>query len=527
MTAPVCTCSLDVGPTVPVSFLAALRRDCAEHGERCLVIGCEAVATVTTLSPPARPGFCAPHLAELLALPRGETLRLLPPTVGSLFAGIGAGDLGLERAGFRIAWQAEIDPFCNKVLAAHWPEVMRHGDVRDIRAASFRLAGRGVNDANGEGDSAAYGDATHSRDLDLIIGGFPCQDVSVAGKRAGLHGERSGLWFEFQRILRELRPRWALIENVPGLLSDGQGRSFATVLDGLGECGFGGIAWAVLDSQHWGVAQRRRRVFIVCGPSSRSVEQVLSLCEGCGGHTAPRREAREDVAPTLRAGANRTGGDRPPGTDVDTVESLQIVGALTANDRQRNGAPEVDGGHFIVAHSLRAEGFDASDDGTGRGTPLTVIQDARGVRDKAQNGIGIQESETMYTLAGVSQHAVAFTERSRKDGRNFEAQEELSYALTNPGSGGRTHSRQLYDGLSVRRLTPTECERLQGLPDGWTDVDGAKDGPRYRALGNAMTMPVIEHLGRRIMALLRPADRLALGIRGVETLARGQERLEI
>lgn len=135
-------------------------------------------------------------------------------------------------------------------------------------------------------------------------------------------------------------------------------------------------------------------------------------------------------------------------------------------------APDSDN---LIAYSLRAEGFDASEDGAGRGTPLV------------------------------------FTERSRKEGRNFESQEGLSYALTNPGSGGRTHSRQLYDGATVRRLTPVECERLQGLPDGWTCTCGAgpelarckcADGPRYRALGNAMTMPVLEHLGLRLMRVL-------------------------
>ena len=381
--------------------------------------------------------------------------------VGSLFSGIGAGDLGLERAGFQIIAQAEIDKHCCRVLQRHWPEVPNLGDVRDIGATSFRLASGRVNYADGLRDSATHGDRTYP--CDLILGGFPCQDVSVAGKRAGLHGERSGLWFEFQRILSELRPRWAIVENVPGLLSSHQGRDFATILDGLGECGFGGIAWAVLDSQHFGVAQRRRRVFIVGGPTRRGVEQVLSLCESCGGHPAPRREAREDVAGTIRSRSSRPGVNPPGRGGEDDTNVL-----------------------------------------------LTVIQDARGVRDKAQNGIGVQESETMYTLDGVSQHAVAFTERTRAKGRTFESQEELAYALTNPGSGGRTHSRQLYDGMTVRRLTPVECERLQGLPDGFTCTCGANDdlpacrcadGPRYRALGNAMTMPVLEHLGRRIMAV--------------------------
>jgi DNA (cytosine-5)-methyltransferase 1 len=100
---------------------------------------------------------------------------------------------------------------------------------------------------------------------------------------------------------------------------------------------------------------------------------------------------------------------------------------------------------------------------------------------------------------GQGYPCVAFTERTRDQGRNFEAQEELAYALTNPGSGGRTHSRQIAGQFGVRRLTPTECERLQGFPDGWTAVNGMKDSPRYRMLGNAVAVPVAEWLGRRIM----------------------------
>ena len=439
--------------------------------------------------------------------------------VGSLFSGIGAGDLGLERAGMTVAWQAEINKHCCRVLERHWPEVPNLGDVRDIRlrepicpkrsgqATEPSAATQGAVGRDGQGRLSP---------VDLVVGGFPCQDVSVAGKRAGLHGERSGLWFEFQRILRALRPRWALIENVPGLLSSHQGRDFATILDGLGECGFGGIAWAILDSRHWGVAQRRRRVFVVCGPSRRGVEQVLSLCEGCGGHPAPRREAREDVAASL--GGGTYGAGRRSEDDPNLVLAyggnrtsgpIEVAAALQAHGGP-HGRQDFASETFILAHTLRAEGFGASEDGMGRGTPLTVIQDVRGVRDKAQNGIGVQESETMYTLDGVSQHAAAFIERSRRDGRDFDSQTELAYALTNPGSGGRTHSRQLYDGTTVRRLTPVECERLQGLPDGWTCTCGADDdlpacrcadGPRYRALGNAMTMPVLEYLGRRIMAV--------------------------
>ena len=127
---------------------------------------------------------------------------------GSLFSGIGGFDLGFERAGMECAWQVETDIRARGVLARHWPEVERYEDVRNV----------GRNDL---------------RAVDVVCGGFPCQDVSIAGRRAGLAGERSGLWFEFHRVLDELRPRWCIIENVPGLLSSNAGRDFATILSGL------------------------------------------------------------------------------------------------------------------------------------------------------------------------------------------------------------------------------------------------------------------------------------------------------
>lgn len=254
------------------------------------------------------------------------------PTVGSLFTGIGGFDLGLERAGFDVAWQVEIDEKCNKVLAAHWPEVRRYGDVRDVPDA---LGERGRNSDTNPARLAP----------DLICGGFPCQDLSVAGKRAGLDGSRSGLWFEFHRILSELRPTFALIENVPGLLSSNQGRDFGIVLAGLGEL-WPAVGWAVLDSQHFGVAQRRRRVYVVAGPSRACVQQVLSLCEGGDWHPQTRRETREGIAPTLNGGANRTGGDRPPGTQVDTAESLVLANTLPGHHPRQ----DLDNDTYVTAY---------------------------------------------------------------------------------------------------------------------------------------------------------------------------------
>jgi len=261
------------------------------------------------------------------------------PTVLSLFSGIGGFDLGLDRAGFDVVGQCEIDPFCNKVLARHWPGVTRYGDVRDISVfgrvgrlgddhyAAAYLAGRGVYR---EDDPPS-----RLRGIDLIVGGFPCQDLSVAGKRAG-------------------------------------------------------------------------------------------------------REAGEDVAPTLDGRAGRSG-----------ETSFHTSGGLA------------------VAHSLRAEGFDASADGPGRSTPLVVRTD-----NTKANRRNWSEDGVSYTLDQANgQHAAA----------------------------------------AVRRLTPVECSRLQGFPDDWLCLCGAgmdlaackcPDGPRYKALGNAVTVPVIEYLGRRIIEVL-------------------------
>lgn len=207
----------------------------------------------------------------------------------SLFSGVGGLDMGFERAGIETVLQAERDPWCLEVLAKHWPETERVTDVRDVsKERAGAVIGRMGNVGAGRSGEHSErlrrgGREEHDAGIDLIYGGFPCQDVSVAGKRAGLGGERSGLWFEFERILSELRPRWGVIENVPGLLSSNKGRDFAVILDGLEELGYS-VGWAVLDAQNFGVPQRRRRVFIVAGATSRGVEQVLSLCESCGGN---------------------------------------------------------------------------------------------------------------------------------------------------------------------------------------------------------------------------------------------------
>lgn len=317
-------------------------------------------------------------------------------TFGSLFSGIGGFDLGFKRAGMWCAWQCEIDAVARGVLTRQFGKPIIE-DVRDVRRDNVPV--------------------------DLVCGGFPCQDLSVAGKRAGLAGERSGLWFEFRRVLDELRPQWVVIENVPGLLSSRQGRDFAVILRGLVELRYG-VAWRVLDAQYFGVAQRRRRVFIVGSLGDGRAAQVLFESEGMFGDPPARRKAGQGVAGTLKGGA-----------------------------------------------------FEPRYARNGRGAPDTIAPPL-----KAENG---------QTGKGDGAPVVAFANVS--DGSSARSAVDSAPPLTrrhgDPGS--------VAGSFGIRRLTPTECERLQGFPDGWTA--GQSDSARYRQLGNAVAVPVIEWIGRRII----------------------------
>lgn len=161
-------------------------------------------------------------------------------TFGSLFAGIGGLDLGLERAGLECRWQVEIDPFCQRVLAKHWPDVRRHDDVKTFPV-----------------------DQVDQWNVDLICGGFPCQDISYAGRGAGIHGERSGLWFEYARIVRVLRPKYVVIENVSALLA----RGMDAVLGTLADIGYD-AEWCTVTAADFGLPQIRQRVFILAHSTS-------------------------------------------------------------------------------------------------------------------------------------------------------------------------------------------------------------------------------------------------------------------
>ena len=254
-------------------------------------------------------------------------------TVGSLFSGIGGFEAGFLRAGFRTIWQCEIDPVCRRVLGRHFPDTPCYEDVRHLDGSTLAVP-------------------------DVLVGGFPCQDLSVAGKRAGLAGKRSGLFREFTRLVAELAPRWLLLENVPGLLSSNGGRDMGAVLGALGELGYG-WSYRVLDAQFFGVPQRRRRVFIVgCLGDARRAAKVLFEPDGCSWNPPPRRETGARVAAATGGGAPGAGGG--------------VAGPLGSTSNGRGWNDDLDrAGAFIpeTAHCLKAEGADASEDGPGGGRP--------------------------------------------------------------------------------------------------------------------------------------------------------------
>lgn len=197
-------------------------------------------------------------------------------TAVSLFAGVGGFDLAMERNGIEVVATVEIDKSARGVLEKRFPNSKHFTDVKEITGEQLRAAG-------------------FVPDRGIITGGFPCQDLSVAGKRAGLAGERSGLYWEIIRLVDELRPQYLVLENVPGLLSSNQGRDFGIVIGEVAKRGYG-VGWRVLDAQHFGVAQRRRRVFIVASLGDRTgPSEILALSEGMRGNTKTSRKKGQDV----------------------------------------------------------------------------------------------------------------------------------------------------------------------------------------------------------------------------------------
>ncbi len=506
----------------------------------------------------------------------------------SVCAGIEAASVAWHHMGWEPVAFSEIEKFPSAVLAHHYPNVPNWGDMTKFKEWP---------DAN----------------LDVLVGGTPCQSFSVAGLRKGLDDPRGNLMLTFGSIAQRYRPEWLVWENVPGVLSSNGGRDFGSFLGMLAELGYG-FAYRILDAQFHGVAQRRRRLFLVgyLGDWHRAAA-VLFERHSLSGHPAPSRQARKGTAPGTASGT-RTGGwpaEVSPtlnahfgskqgledqhiaggGDCLSPTVAMCLITKTRLDSETETLIPTIGGGFDAVAHTLQTQCGSVTEDGTGRGSPLIPITqpiaynitfcDANGVRSDRPNGglyvnetdvtstlteagvgtnvvqpvaiqgtvigrsetagpqgSGVDTSGAMFTLTKTDVHAVAqpvpydffqitapINKQNRKPGdpchtlardnaahatiiqpvawdEELNARTDLAGAMLRGGDGGR-HDGVMTTAMQVRRLTPVECERLQGFPDGYTDIPWrnkaeSPDGPRYKALGNSMAVPVMRWIGERI-----------------------------
>lgn len=387
-------------------------------------------------------------------------------SVLDLFSGIGGFSLGLKRTGgFRTVLYVEQDQKCQEAIGEH----ARQGrmDMAPIW----------------DDVSTLPKDAPIGR-VDVVTAGWPCQGNSIAGKREGMQDERSGLWGEVVRILRDFRPQCFLGENVPGLFSVAGGCDFLQVLRDLDDLGYG-VSWRVLDAQFFGVPQRRRRVFLVGHLGRPCPPEILFEPEGCGGDSAKGRKAGKDVAFSLRANPSRSGDKGDGGINTTMI-------AETLNSGGNSGGFRTEPGAHLVARPLKSGGNDRHDESHEN---YIVSQAMSAKWAKGSSGPAGDEHHNLVaaSLTSGGHPNSNAPGRRQEDDVNLVAPTLRSNQYNN--SDPAQECRQLVQG--VRRLTPTECERLQGFPNGWTG--GFPDSTRYKMLGNAVAVPVIEWIGRRIL----------------------------
>ena len=390
-------------------------------------------------------------------------------TLGSFFDGIGGWLLAARHAGVTPVWASEIEPFPCSVTARHFPAVEQLGDITQI-------------------------DPDEIEPVDIICAGSPCQDLSIAGKRKGLDGERSSLFKTAISIFHQIRertgrPRFFVWENVPGAFSSNKGLDFRAVLEEIGQTEIPmppngkwanagmvelpqcQIAWRVLDAQYWGVPQRRRRIFLVAdfAADGRCAGEILFEPEGMSGDPATGEGAREGTARGTADCARIAVYDIQHRDDVIRPVKDGKVPTLTA----RMGT----GGHnvpIVNAYCIAGNTIDRKIENGG-------------------NGKGVL-AETAYTLNTIDRHAVAEI-YGAKSYSEYERGKVAALRASGGNYGGGSETLALSYSI-VRRLTPTECERLQGLDDGYTD--GGSDTTRYKALGNGMAQPCADYVIRRI-----------------------------
>ena len=395
----------------------------------------------------------------------------------SVCSGIEAATVAWHDLGWKPVGYSEIEPFPSAVLAHHYPNVPNFGDM------------------------TKYKEWNINETVDLIVGGTPCQSFSVAGLRKGMDDPRGNLALVYCGMLDHFRPKWFVWENVPGVLSSSGGRDFGSFLGAVAELGYG-FAYRVLDAQYCGVAQRRRRIFVV-GYLGDWRPPAAVLFE--------RRSLRRDTAPSAPQGKKPSAYFE---SSLAQYREGNIGGTLKASGGVLSGGSET----FLVQkvyenHPADSRVKDMGDIcttvtsrwGTGGGN-VPFVQSIGFTQCDAARDVGADVSPTLRSggNGGYPNHAVAYSIREDAGANTFSATPlEVTPALQALRPSVQSHHAQTFIAetiMKVRRLTPIECERLQGFPDNYTDIpwrkkDISPDGPRYKALGNSMAVPCMQWIG--------------------------------
>ena len=372
----------------------------------------------------------------------------------SVCSGIEAATVAWHPLGWEAVAYSEIERFPSEVLAYHYPNTPNVGDMTKFK------------------------EWTNVSDIDVLVGGTPCQSFSVAGLRKGLDDPRGNLMLTYLAIADKYRPRWLVWENVPGVLSSNGGLDFASLLRGMGELGYG-FAYRILDAQYFGVAQRRRRVFVVGYLGDwRAAAAVLFERHSLSGNPAPSREKREDPAKCLTRGA----GQRYDFETEDLIPAYGIPGNWIGR-KPENGGNATEPMYDIA--------------------PCLTKADQHGVAQPIPFGVSEKPDVGHCLRSGASR-------ADKHESTTYVAQPTIVHGTQDPCvsdiafAQGRNNGGEnvMVQAMAVRRLTPVECERLQGFPDNYTDIKSKNkptpDGPRYKALGNSMAVPVMRWIGERI-----------------------------
>ena len=387
----------------------------------------------------------------------------------SVCSGIEAATVAWHHMGWNPIGFSEIEKFPSQLLQHHYPHVTNYGDMTKFK--EWKL-----NDTVG-----------------LLVGGTPCQSFSVAGLRKGLEDPRGNLMLTYLGIAEKFKPKWLLWENVPGVLSSNGGEDFACLLKGMAELGYG-FAYRVFDAQHFGVPQRRKRVFVVgCLGDWRSAAKVLFESESLCGDITPSRGEKQKVtnviAPSVANCLQTTCNDYSKADGFNMI--THVYETHPADSRVKEMGD--------VCQTVTSRW------GTGGGNvPIALAENTIGRQPQnGGNGNGYTEGGPMYTLNASGVHGVACNTEIKPtvwDTTNITSPQNGS----NPKPNYPCHTlakgqhAPLLTGMAVRRLTPKECERLQGFPDDYTNTPTSSDSTRYKSLGNSMAVPVMKWIGERI-----------------------------